>query len=46
MNEYTKYLKWIYRVNLLKARGEEINKGLIAKLNRKIRKYKNCNPTQ
>lgn len=40
MSEYTKYLNWMYRVNLLKARGEEVNRGLIAKLNRKIRRYK------
>lgn len=39
MSEYAKYLKWLYRRNLLKARGEELNKGLIAKLNRQIRKY-------
>ena len=39
MNEYTNYLKWIYRKNLLMSRGEEMNRGLIAKLNRKIRNY-------
>ena len=39
MSEYSKYLKWLYRRNLLKARSEEVNHGLIAKLNRKIRKY-------
>lgn len=39
MSEYTKYLKWIYRRDLLKARGEEENRGLIGKLNRKIRNY-------
>ena len=39
MREYTNYLRWLYRRNLLMARGEEINRGLIAKLNRKIRKY-------
>lgn len=39
MSEYSKYLRWLYRRNLLKSRGEEINKGLIAKLNRKIRNY-------
>ena len=44
MSEYTKYLNWMYRVNLLKARGEEVNKGLIAKLNRKIRKYRGSHP--
>lgn len=43
MSEYAKYLKWLYRRNLLKARGEELNKGLIGKLNRKIRKYEKEN---
>ena len=43
MSEYTKYLRWLYRRNLLKERGEEVNHGLIAKLNRKIRKYENSN---
>ena len=43
MSEYSKYLKWLYRRNLLKARGEELNKGLIGKLNRKIRKYEKEN---
>jgi hypothetical protein len=39
MSEKAKYLKWLYRRNLLKERGEEVNRGIIAKLNRKIRKY-------
>jgi len=39
MSEYAKYLRWIYRRNLLKSRGEEENHGLIAKLTRKIRHY-------
>lgn len=43
MSEYSKYLKWLYRRNLLKAHGEELNKGLIGKLNRKIRKYEKEN---
>ena len=43
MNEYTNYLKWLYRRNLLKSRGEEINRGIIGKLNRKIRKYEASN---
>jgi len=43
MNERAKYLRWLYRRNLLKARGEEVNRGLIAKLNRKIRKYEKEN---
>lgn len=43
MSEYTNYLRWLYRRNLLCARGEEMNKGLIGKLNRKIRKYEKEN---
>lgn len=43
MSEYSKYLRWLYRRNLLKSRGEELNKGLIAKLNRQIRKYEKEN---
>lgn len=39
MSEYAQYLRWIYRRNLLKARGEEMNKGIVGKLNRKIRNY-------
>jgi hypothetical protein len=39
MSEYSKYLRWVYRRDLLKARGEEVNRGLINKLIRKIRKY-------
>ena len=39
MSEYSKYLRWLYRRNLLKARSEDINLGFIAKLNRKIRQY-------
>ena len=39
MSEYAKYLKWLYRRNLLTARGAEENKGIINKLNRQIRKY-------
>lgn len=39
MSEYARYLRWIYRRNLLMARGEEKNRGLIGKLNRKIRNY-------
>lgn len=44
MNEYTQYLLWRYRRDLLRARGEELNKGLIGKLNRKIRKYESTHP--
>lgn len=43
MSEYTKYLKWVYRRNLLRARGEEVNRGIIGKLERKIRKYEKEN---
>ena len=43
MSEYTKYLRWLYRRNLLKARGEEVNRGIIGKLGRKIRKYEKEN---
>jgi hypothetical protein len=39
MSEYTKYLRWLYRRNLLRSRGEELNHGIIGKLERKIRKY-------
>ena len=39
MSKYAKYLRWIYRRNLLISRGEEMNRGLIAKLNRQIRNY-------
>ena len=43
MSEYSKYLRWLYRRNLLKARSEEVNRGLIGKLERKIRKYEKEN---
>lgn len=43
MTEHTNYLRWLYRRNLLLTRGEERNKGLIGKLNRKIRKYEEEN---
>ena len=39
MSEYTRYLRWLYRRNLLISRGEEKNRGLIAKLTRQIRNY-------
>ena len=44
MSEYSKYLKWLYRRNLLKSRGEEMNRGLIAKLDRQIRHYQSTHP--
>ena len=43
MSEKARYLKWLYRRNLLKERSEEVNRGIIAKLNRKIRKYEKEN---
>ena len=43
MSEHSKYLRWLYRRNLLKSRGEEMNRGLIGKLERKIRKYEKEN---
>ena len=39
MSEYAQYLRWLYRRNLLTERGAEVNRGLINKLNRKIRNY-------
>lgn len=39
MSEYARYLNWLYRRNLLNERGAEDRKGIIAKLNRKIRNY-------
>lgn len=39
MESNATYLKWCYRRNLLRSRSEEINRGIIGKLNRKIRKY-------
>ena len=39
----TNYLRWVYRRNLMNARGAEDRKGIIAKLNRKIRKYEKEN---
>ena len=44
MSEYTKYLRWLYRRNLLRERGEEVNRGIIGKLNRKIRYYRDTHP--
>ena len=43
MSEYAKYLRWRYRRGLLQARSAEVNRGLIAKLNRKIRNYEKEN---
>ena len=44
MGEYSHYLSWIYRRNLLIERGAEMNKGIINKLNRKIRNYITTHP--
>ena len=44
MGEYSRYLSWIYRRNLLTERGAEMNKGIINKLNRKIRNYDATHP--
>ena len=43
MSEYAKYLRWLYRRNLLTERGAEENKGIINTLNRQIRKYEKEN---
>lgn len=43
MSEKAKYLTWLHRRNLLTERGAEMNSGIIAKLNRKIRKYEKEN---
>ena len=39
MSEHSRYLYWIYRRNLFMERGAEERKGIISKLNRKIRNY-------
>jgi len=39
MSDYAKYLRWVYRRNLLMERGMEDRKGIINKLNRLIRNY-------
>lgn len=38
MNDNIMRLKCLYRINLLTARGEEMNHGIIQKLRRKLRK--------
>lgn len=43
MSKYVCYLRWIYRRNLLISRGEEMNRGIINKLSRKIRNYEKEN---
>ena len=43
MSDNVNYFRWIYRRNLLTSRGEEMNRGIINKLTRKIRKYEKEN---
>lgn len=43
MSKKTRYLRWLYRRNLLAARGADVNRGLINKLNRQIRNYEKEN---
>lgn len=43
MSKKTKYLRWLSRRNLLIARGADVNRGLINKLNRQIRNYEKEN---
>lgn len=43
MSKKTRYLRWLYRRNLLMARGADVNRGLINKLNRQIRNYEKEN---
>lgn len=43
MSKKTRYLRWLYRRNLLTARGADVNRGLINKLNRQIRNYEKEN---
>ena len=43
MNKKSRYLSWLYRRKVLAERGEEMNRGIINKLNRKIRNYEGRN---
>ena len=43
MSKKTRYLRWLYRRNLLTVRGADVNRGLINKLNRQIRNYEKEN---
>ena len=43
MNMNSRYLSWLYRRKVLAERGEEMNRGIINKLNRKIRNYEKEN---
>lgn len=38
MSKEARILKYRYRINLLTARGEEMNHGIIQKLKRKLRR--------
>ena len=43
MEKESRYLSWLYRRKVLTERGEEMNRGIISKLNRKIRNYEKEN---
>lgn len=43
MEKESRYLNWLYRRKVLTERGEEANRGIINKLNRKIRNYERKN---
>ncbi len=43
MEKESRYLSWLYRRKVLTERGEEINRDIINKLNRKIRNYERKN---
>ncbi len=43
MENESRYLSWLYRRKVLAERGEEMNRGIINKLNREIRNYEKEN---
>lgn len=43
MEKESRYLSWLYRRKVLTERDEETNRGIINKLNRKIRNYERKN---
>ena len=43
MEKKARYFSWLYRRKVLTERGEEMNRGIINKLNRKIRNYEKEN---
>lgn len=43
MEKESRYLSWLYRRKVLTERGEETNRGIINKLNRKICNYERKN---